>query len=160
MNVLVVEDEAMIRMLVCDLLEEAGHDCVGVADAEHALMLLDSGQYRPDFLVSDFNLGLGLNGKALACEVQRRLPGLPTVFVTGNPECFTDYLFQPWERLVAKPFAGAELLLALHGLRSANHAIHIWSTGGATQAAALPAAPYILRDSYSQACRHGLELGQ
>src|SRR3954454_20370518 len=117
MDILVVEDEPLIRWLVCDLLEEAGFLCTEAASAEHALMLLDKGQYRPDILVSDFNLGPGLDGKALSREVQRYLPGLPTIFVTGNPECFDEYPFRFWERLIAKPFAGPELVAAASALR-------------------------------------------
>ena len=105
MQVLVVEDEVLIRMLVCDLLEEAGHHCTAMVDAEQALLLLAQGRYRPDLLVTDYNLGPGLDGQALVRQVQSMLPGLPTVFVTGNPDCFTDYRFEEWERLVAKPFS-------------------------------------------------------
>ena len=112
MHVLVVEDEALIRMLVCDLLEDAGLACTEAGTAEEALALLDQGRCRPDLLVTDFNLGPGLDGKMLAREVQRRLPALPTAFVTGNPDCFADYPFRTWERLVAKPFAGADLVAA------------------------------------------------
>lgn len=113
MQVLVVEDEVLIRMLVCDLLEEAGHDCIAVVNAELALQLLAQQRVRPDILVTDYNLGAGLDGQALVREVQALLPGLPTVFVTGNPDCFTDYRFEAWERLVAKPFSGEALVEAI-----------------------------------------------
>ncbi|MBC4018640.1 response regulator [Siccirubricoccus deserti] len=113
---LIVEDEPLIRMLVCDLLEEAGFACTEAASGEAALRLLDQGRRRPNLLVTDFNLGPGLDGKMLAHEVQRRLPALPTAFVTGNPESFADYPFQPWEALLAKPFAGAELVAVVRAL--------------------------------------------
>ena len=114
---LVVEDEAPIRMLVCDMLEAAGYMCIEAADAAEALILLDIGLCRPDILVTDFNLGPGLNGQALAAEVSRKLPGLAVTFVTGNSEAFDDYRLRPWERLVAKPFSGPELVEAVSGLR-------------------------------------------
>jgi|GEM_PF-995200 len=120
MLMLVVEDDALIRMLVCDLLEEAGFDCVAAADAVEALTLLESG-CRPGMLLTDFNLGPGPDGMALARAVARRFPGLPTVFVTGNPECFADYPMAAWERLVAKPFTCAELLAAIGALQAAGH---------------------------------------
>jgi DNA-binding response OmpR family regulator len=116
MRVLIVEDEPLIRMLVCDLLEEAGFEYTEAANGEAAVRLLDQGRCRPELLVTDFNLGPGLDGKMLAREVQRLLPALPTVFVTGNPESFTDYPFQPWEALLAKPFAGAELVAVARAL--------------------------------------------
>jgi CheY-like chemotaxis protein len=122
MRVLVVEDELLIRMLVCELLEDAGLDCTEAASAEEALRLLDQGQCRPDLLVTDFSPGL--DGMTLAREVQRRLPALPTVFVTGNPECFADYPFQAWERLLAKPFVGANLIATVCALWPEGRAIH------------------------------------
>ena len=118
MQVLVVEDEALIRILVCDLLADAGFACISAADAIEALTLLDHGHLQPDILVTDFNLGLGPNGQILASEALRRLPGLGVTFITGNPEAFDDYRLQSWERLVAKPFAGAELVDAIVGLRA------------------------------------------
>ena len=120
MQVLVVEDEILIRMLVCDLLEEAGCRCHEAGDAEEALALLDAGLCRPDILVTDFNLGPGMDGKALAREVLRRLPGLPVAYVTGNPEAFEDHVLGERERLVAKPFASADLIAALRELRPAG----------------------------------------
>ena len=82
--------------------------------------MLDRG-LRPDLLVTDFNRGPGQNGKALARTVARRFPRLPTIFVTGNPECFADHPMAAWERLIAKPFAIAELLAAVGELRSDDH---------------------------------------
>ncbi|NOG71395.1 response regulator [Roseicella sp. DB1501] len=116
MQVLVVEDELLIRMLVCNLLEEAGHDCVEAACASQALALIEGGICRPDILVSDFNLGPGPNGQDLARLAQHRLPGLGTVFMTGNPEAFDHYAFRPAERLLAKPFSGAALIAAVQAV--------------------------------------------
>ncbi|RAI54576.1 response regulator [Roseicella frigidaeris] len=113
MQVLVVEDELLIRMLVCNLLEEAGFACVEACNAAQALALLDGGRCRPAILVSDYNLGPGPNGQDLARLASQRLPGLPTVFMTGNPEAFDGYAFGPAERLLAKPFSVAALLAAV-----------------------------------------------
>ena len=110
MQVLVVEDECLIRMLVCNLLEDAGYACIEAANAIEALALLDSKLCRPTLLVTDFNLGPGPNGQTLAREAVSRIPGLPVVFMTGNPESFDDYPFCTNERLVAKPFAGSTLV--------------------------------------------------
>jgi two-component system, OmpR family, response regulator len=117
MQVLVVEDECLIRMLVCNLLEEAGYICLEAANAMEALALLDSKRCRPALLVTDFNLGHGPDGQALAREAVSRIPGLPVVFMTGNPESFDDYPFRADERLVAKPFASGDLLELAAALR-------------------------------------------
>jgi CheY-like chemotaxis protein len=135
MQILVVEDEALIRMLVCDLLEEAGHTCIQAVDATEALILLDRGFCRPDVMVTDFNLGPGPDGQALAREALWRLPRLVVIFITGNPEAFDDYPLQSSERLVAKPFSGSDLIEALSSLRSPHQygRFHAASAGnGAT----------------------------
>ncbi len=117
MRVLVVEDEVLIRMFVRDLLAEMGFECAEAADASEALALLegDSG-WRPDILVTDYNLGPGANGAVLAAEAMRRLPSLGVVYATGSPDRFANRLLGPRERLVPKPFAAVELLRAVHGV--------------------------------------------
>ena len=110
MRALIVEDEFLIRMLLRDLLDEAGFECEEAVDAEQAVALLDGGTWVPDLLVSDYNLGPGQNGMALADTLLRRLPGLAVVFITGNPECFANRAFGVRERLLAKPFSPNNLM--------------------------------------------------
>jgi CheY-like chemotaxis protein len=117
MRVLVVEDEALIRMLICDLLAEIGFECREAADADRAFAALDGVDgWRPDILVTDYNLGPGPNGAEVAAEAVRRLPGLPVIYATGNPECLSDV--RPQARVLAKPFAAADLILAIDELRA------------------------------------------
>jgi DNA-binding response OmpR family regulator len=112
MHVLVVEDEELIRTLVCSMLEEAAFDCRAAADAEQAFIALDPRDgWRPDVLVTDYNLGPGPNGAAVAAEAMRRLPDLHVIYMTGNPECLT--VLGRRERLIAKPFKAADLIAVL-----------------------------------------------
>src|SRR5690349_2125269 len=120
MRVVIVEDEFLIRMCVRDLLEEAGFECAEAADAAEALALLNDAGWIPDIWVTDYNLGPGMRGDALADKVLRRLPGLPILFITGNPECLDDRAFGPGERLLAKPFSSDDLLRAVHALAAAS----------------------------------------
>ena len=73
MRALVVEDEPLIRMHLCDLLEEAGFECEEAGNAAQAIALLEDG-WLPEILVTDFNLGPGPDGADLAAEALRRLP--------------------------------------------------------------------------------------
>jgi len=114
MQVLVVEDEFLIRMSICDLLEEAGFVCAAAATARDAIALLDGG-LRPGILVTDYNLGPGLNGRALATEALARLPGLAVVHVTANPDCLLNHALRPRERVLAKPFRAEALVQAVLG---------------------------------------------
>ncbi|WP_165982247.1 response regulator [Dankookia rubra] len=112
MQVLVVEDEPLIRMSICDLLADAGFACVEAADAREALALLDGG-LRPSVLLTDFNLGPGLNGLALAAEALARLPGLAVVHVTANADYLLEHALRPQEQVIAKPFNADMLVRAV-----------------------------------------------
>jgi CheY-like chemotaxis protein len=118
MQVLVVEDEPLIRMSVCDLLEEAGFACAEAGSAREALALLDAG-LRPRILVTDFNLGPGLNGRALSTEALARLPDLAVVHVTANADCLLDHGLRPREQVIAKPFEADILVQTVLRLQAA-----------------------------------------
>jgi DNA-binding response OmpR family regulator len=111
MRVLIVEDEALVRMLVRDLLEEAGFACEEAADAAQALALLDRADpvAMPDLLVTDLNLGPGPDGLAVAAEARRRRPGLRVVYATGNPDMLDRRALPPGDRVFSKPFDAFEL---------------------------------------------------
>jgi two-component system, OmpR family, response regulator len=117
MQVLVVEDEPLIRMSVCDLLEEAGFTCTEAASAREALALLDGG-LRPAILVTDFNLGPGLNGRALSTEALARLPDLAVVHVTANADCLLEHGLRPCEQVIAKPFQADDLVRCVQRLQA------------------------------------------
>jgi CheY-like chemotaxis protein len=116
MQVLVVEDEALIRMSICDLLEEAGFACIEAASAREALALLDGG-LRPAILMTDYNLGPGMNGRVLATEALARLPGLAVVHVTANADYLLEHGLRPQEQVIAKPFEADALVRAVARLQ-------------------------------------------
>ena len=51
MRILVVDDEKDLRLLLCTLLEEAGHKTISAADGADAIAM--SLQYRPDLITLD-----------------------------------------------------------------------------------------------------------
>ena len=83
-TVLLVEDDASVRLLVREVLEELGYATVEAEDADHALPIIRSDR-RIDLLVSDVGLP-GMNGRQLAEEARSHRPNLPVLFVTGYAE--------------------------------------------------------------------------
>ena len=78
-RILVVEDEALVAMLVEDALEEAGFGVIGpVRSVGQALETLEA--ERPDAAVLDLNLA-GENSVAVADALVAR--GIPFVVATG-----------------------------------------------------------------------------
>ena len=67
--VLVVEDEALIRMLAVDVLEEAGFEVIEAPSADYAVLVLDK---RDDIRVvfTDVDMPGRLNGFQLARHIQ------------------------------------------------------------------------------------------
>ena len=83
-TVLVVEDDASVRLLVLEVLREFGYVAIETTDALGAMPVLASA--RPlDLLVSDVGLP-GMNGRQLAELARQHRPGLPVLFITGYAE--------------------------------------------------------------------------
>ena len=101
MRALLIEDDALVRMLTAEMLEEAGVQVDAVSNAEDALILLASGQLC-DVLVTDVNLGAGLGGIELAESVRSRHPDISVVFVSGQG--LGDAVLAPGDHFLQKPF--------------------------------------------------------
>jgi CheY-like chemotaxis protein len=113
MRILVVEDEALLAMHLEDLIATLGHEsCGAVADAAGAIALAE--RTRPDLVLMDLALAGGDDGREVARELRMRL-GLPSLFVTGNP----DLLDTPEGRaaepigVVGKPFRDEDIAAAI-----------------------------------------------
>jgi CheY-like chemotaxis protein len=126
-TVLVVEDEPLIRILLSDLLDGAGMDVEEAADADGALKRLRA--LRSDrswcrVMVTDVNLGQGLDGVALAAKARKSIPGLQVLYVTAKPERVLKGRTapRPRERVLGKPFHTAELVEIVQSLVASSSA--------------------------------------
>lgn len=102
-TVLVVEDDAQVRMLVLEVLRELGYSTLEAQDAREALTLLESA--KVDLLVSDVGLP-GMNGRQLADLARARAPELRVLFMTGYAEharVRSSFLDKGMD-LITKPF--------------------------------------------------------
>ncbi|MEI9994679.1 MAG: PAS domain S-box protein [Rhizomicrobium sp.] len=101
--VLVVEDEAVVRLLIVELLNDLGYLALEAHDGQSALRILQSAQ-RIDLLVSDIGLP-GLNGRQLADAARETRPNLKVLFMTGYAEKAAGSAFlASGMEIVAKPF--------------------------------------------------------
>ena len=103
-TVLVVEDDATVRMLVIEVLEELGYRYLQAQDGPSALALLDIP--RIDLLVTDVGLP-NMNGRQLAEIARQRRPGLKVLFITGYAEtaAVRGGFLAPGMEMMTKPFA-------------------------------------------------------
>ncbi len=103
-SILVVEDDAQVRMLVTVVLEDLGYRVDVVGDADGAIPILASPQ-RIDLLVTDVGLP-GLNGRQLAEIARQSRPALPVLFMTGYAEKAQERsaFLETGMAMIAKPF--------------------------------------------------------
>ena len=82
-NVLVVEDEMVLRMRAVDMVEDAGFIPVEAINADEALSILES---RSDIalLFTDIQMPGSMDGLKLAHAVHRRWPAIKIILVSGQ----------------------------------------------------------------------------
>lgn len=85
-KILIVEDEFVVAANLEAILEERGHEPVGIApDLETALRLADEG---PDLALVDINLRDGETGPVIAARLRER--NVAVLFVTANPRMLDE----------------------------------------------------------------------
>jgi CheY-like chemotaxis protein len=83
-TVLLVEDDASVRLLVLEVLRELSYSAIEADQADAAIRILESD--RPiELMVSDVGLP-GMNGRQLAEVARQHRPQLPILFITGYAE--------------------------------------------------------------------------
>lgn len=112
-RVLLVEDEAPLRILTRRALVGAGHEVHAAEDAEAALAAVDDG-FTPDVLVTDVTMPGEMDGIGLAETLRGRLPGLRVVLVSGYAAATVgEGLAGKGVRFLEKPFRMSELASAV-----------------------------------------------
>jgi PAS domain S-box-containing protein len=109
-SILVVEDDRMVREYVVAQLKSLGYATLPAADAADALAMLDSGTV-PDLLFTDVIMPGGINGRSLAEQARRRLPGLKILFTSGYTETAIVHhgRLDPGVLLLPKPYRKIDL---------------------------------------------------
>jgi PAS domain S-box-containing protein len=104
-TVLVVEDDAQVRMLILEVLRDLKYHALEASSPEQALALIDT-QRRIDLMISDVGLP-GLNGRQLAEIARSRKPGLKILFITGYVAQggVRGEFLEPGMDMLMKPFA-------------------------------------------------------
>ena len=105
-TVLIIDDEPIIRMLMLDVLEEAGYIGLEADDGPSGLDILRS---DPNIvlLITDVGLPGGMNGRQVADAARATKPDLKVLFVTGYAEnaVVGDGQLEPGMQVITKPFA-------------------------------------------------------
>ena len=116
-TILIVDDEATVRMLVVEVLSDFGYQAIEAIDGPAALKILQSDR-RIDLLVTDVGLPGGLNGRQVADAARAIRPGLGVLFITGYADnaVIGNGQLDPGMEVLTKPFAIEELGQRIKGL--------------------------------------------
>jgi signal transduction histidine kinase/PAS domain-containing protein len=109
-TVLVVDDEPAIRMVIAEVLTEAGYRVVEAADGPSGLRIVQGGD-RVDLLITDVGLPNGLNGRQVADAARGINPDLKVLFITGFAEnaAIGNGHLEAGMSVITKPFVNAAL---------------------------------------------------
>jgi DNA-binding response OmpR family regulator len=133
-RILVLDDEAVIRLMFRDLLGKE-YDVVEAATAEEALAALPTKPF--DLVLADKNLP-GASGLDVAMEIRRSYPGLKLMLMTGYPSLvtaqqsvelgLTDYLVKPFDdiRVVREKVRAALLAPRVEPRKATNRRVDIY----------------------------------
>src|ERR1700704_3817757 len=88
-NVLVVEDEMMLRMRAVDIVEDAGFTPIEAVNADDALAILES-RSDIELLFTDIQMPGSIDGLMLAYAVHERWPLIKIMIVSGQLKLTDD----------------------------------------------------------------------
>ena len=113
-NVLVVEDEMVLRMRAVDIVEDAGFRALEAVNADDALAILES---RSDIslLFTDIQMPGTLDGLKLAHAVHKRWPAIKIVLVSGQVKP-TDADRPANSKFFGKPLATKDMIAEIQAM--------------------------------------------
>ena len=117
-NVLVVEDEMVLRMRAVDIVEDAGFKAIEAVNADEALSILES---RSDIslLFSDIQMPGTMDGLKLAHAVHDRWPSIKIILVSGQVRPL-DEDKPPDSRFFGKPLEMTQMIAELKDMVGAG----------------------------------------
>jgi len=104
-TILLVEDDDLVRNMICETLKQNGYTMLNAASGDEALNLCGDHQGVIDLLVTDVVMP-GMNGRELAERLSTAYPRLKTLFISG----YTDHgivhngILDPETDFLQKPF--------------------------------------------------------
>ena len=124
MNILFVEDDAMNRRVVRDMLTVAGATMDEASDAESGLRMIEEGQY--DIVLMDLRMP-GMDGLTAIRHIRARhdaKAGVPVIVVTADTalDICRDCLDQGADEVILKPVAMNKLFDAIGRLITRGNA--------------------------------------
>lgn len=112
--VLIVEDEALVRLVAVDMIQEAGYRVLEAGDADEAIRILET---RNDirFIFTDIDMPGSIDGLKLAHAVSKRWPPIK-IIVTSGMQTPKESDLPKGSRFLPKPYDANSLSVAFSRL--------------------------------------------
>ena len=119
-TILLVEDDAAVRLIVLDELVELGYTTLAAVDGPSALTVLRS-PCKIDLLLTDVALP-GINGRQVAELARQHRPQLRVLFMTGYAQdaATRSEFLAPGMAMISKPFAMDDLAVRIREMLTAE----------------------------------------
>jgi CheY-like chemotaxis protein len=118
-HILIVEDEPLVGMELCDLLQEEGHTAFFTPNGEAALAALE--RHCPDLVIADFKMPM-MNGGVMTQNIRtdRRWRRTPVLMISSYNLAEADLASFGANGFVQKPWSRTYLLLTINQLLKAR----------------------------------------
>ena len=113
-NVLVVEDEMVLRMRAVDIVEDAGFTPIEAINADDAIAILES-RSDIDLLFTDIQMPGSMDGLKLAHAVHDRWPAIKIILVSGQVKP-SDAERPADSRFFGKPLGAGQMIAELQAM--------------------------------------------
>jgi DNA-binding response OmpR family regulator len=122
-DILLAEDDSLVQTFLIEVLQFADLTVTAASSGDEAAVLLTRLLEPPRLLLTDINLGPGVDGFTLGARARDRWPSLPVIYISGVPMNLTTpggaRVLHPFqERFLQKPFHTEVLLTTVHLLIS------------------------------------------
>ena len=116
-TILLVEDEAVVRSLVAEILESSGYTVLQAADGPSALELLRRHAGDVELLVTDVVMP-GMSGREVAQAVTSMRPGTHVLYTSGYTDSAIGHhgVLEPGIAFLQKPFSADDLTRKVRSL--------------------------------------------
>ena len=109
-TILVVEDEPVLREMVCEILKQYDYRVIEAGSGVEALRVWDEFDGEIDLLLTDMVMPEGMTGRDLAVQLKKRKPELKVIYSSGySPDSNGRDLGQHDTVFLAKPYLPPQL---------------------------------------------------
>ena len=116
--VLVVEDDALVRTVAVEIVEDAGFVALDAANADEAVVILE-GRRDIAMVFTDIDMPGTMDGLKLAHAIRNRWPPIKIVMVSGKTH-LAELELPSNSKFFAKPYAVSAMISGIAGIAWTN----------------------------------------